>query len=247
MKKQYLIIFSLVTFTAVAFILIFNSVTGENNNANVPTSTLVINQNKSMFEENFSNKNGFEGIVEIIEKRPYDTLMYVLIVKGNFVKLNKIREGVASDESMIFNLENNTITALQQNRKMYTVVPVKLFQNISDDSVKLIKTKNTKEISGLKCTQWRIKNFKDNTEITYWVAGKEFYFYNQLLKLWNKTDKCYKYFLSFPETTGSLPLQQVERTLLRDIKSSVFVNKVSYKQIDPKEFEIPNDYTLISN
>lgn len=247
MKRRYYIILSLLTLTSVIIVLVYNSVTGENKETLISAPVLEFKTDQSIFTEDYTNKAGFEGIIEVIEKKPYDTSSYLLTVKNNFVKFNKVINGQNAEECLIFNLENNTITALHRNKKMYLYLPVKPFQSASEDSVKIIKTNNTKFISGLKCTQCRVKNYTENTEITYWIAGNDFYFYNRFLKLWNKTEKCYKYFLSIPDTQGSLPVQQDERTLLRDMKSSVMVNKIQHKVINQAEFVIPADYTLTTN
>lgn len=112
---------------------------------------------------------------------------------------------------------------------------------------KIIKTNNVKNILGYKCTQWRVRNDVKNTEITFWVTGKKFNFYQRFLKLWNKTDNCYQYFLNIPEVEGYIPVQQIERTLLRDVKSSILVNKISDQKIDTTLFNIPKDYSLFAN
>ena len=247
MKRSYYIILSLLTLTTVTIVLVYNSVTGENKKTEISTPVIEFKTDQSIFTKEYNDKNGFEGIVEVIEKRPYDTATYHLTVKNQFVKLNKIKNGQSTDECLIFNLKESSIVALHHNKKMYLDIPVKPFQNVSEDSVKIIRTNNTKIISGLKCTQCRIKNYSENTEITYWVAGNDFYFYNRFLKLWNKTDKCYKYFLSLPDSGGSIPLQQVERTLLRDIKSTVMIHKIQPQVISSSEFEIPSDYILTNN
>ncbi len=248
MKRRNFLYLAILGSLITIVILVYNSVIGETHKSElISHENQQFNKDQSIFTENPENQKGFEGKIEIIEKKPFDTSSYTLFVSDNLVRLDKIEKNEKMKESLIFDLDKNTILALQHERKMYMNIPVKSFLSAVDDSVKIVKTNNTKIISGFKCTQWRIKNVNENTEITYWVTGNNFYFYNRFLKLWNKTDKCYKYFLSIPETAGNFPIQQVERTLLRDIKSSVVISKLSFQPVIKSEFEIPGGYTLFSN
>jgi hypothetical protein len=248
MKARNYIYLTVLASLITIVILVYNTVIGENNEHVFPTAeNPKFDRNQSIFIEDSNDKKSFAGEIELIEKKPFDTCSYILRVSENLVRLDKNEKNNEQKETLIFDLENNTILALHHERKKFMNIPVKTFLNANDDSVRIIKTNNTKNISGFKCVQWRLKNISQNTEITYWVAGNNFDFYRRFLNLWNKTDKCYQYFLSIPETGGNFPIQQIERTLLRDIKSSVLISKVTFKPVDKSEFAIPEGYTLFSN
>lgn len=200
----------------------------------------------SISENNLKTKS-FEGKIELIEKKQFDTVTYILTVRKNLIRLDELKPNKKIDNSLLFNLIDNSVFALQHDKKMYINVPARTFQASSSDKIKVLKTNNTKNISGLKCYQWRVKNTSENTEITYWVSGNQYDFYNKFLKLWNKTDKCYQYYLTIPEATGTLPLQQVERTLLRDIRTTITINKIIPQKVDSNFLLIPKNYSLFTN
>jgi hypothetical protein len=197
--------------------------------------------------EDLTKFSNFEGTIEIIEKKPFDTLEYTLTIRKNLIKLDKIEEKVQNQQSLLFNLEDNSITAIHHDKKMFINVPVQAYQPIKNENLKVIKTQNFKIISGFKCYQWRVKNINENTEITYWVAGNGFGFYNKFLKLWNKTDKCHQYFLTIPEASGNIPIQQIERTLLRDVKSTIIIHKIIPHKIDSMSLTVPASYHLFTS
>ncbi|MBI5540037.1 MAG: DUF4412 domain-containing protein [Bacteroidia bacterium] len=193
------------------------------------------------------DSKSFEGIIELLERSSFDTVSYQLTIKQNSVKLDKNIKNGKPEESLLFDLEKETITALHHYKKMYCNIPVNNYNKVSTNEYKIIKSNNTKIISGFNCQQWRVKNHTENTEITFWVTGKKYYFYQKFVQLWNKTDNCYQYFLTIPDANGFMPIQQIERTLLRDIKSSITVSKIINQTIDNSNFEIPKTYMLYSN
>jgi hypothetical protein len=240
-------------FVALAFISIifpiYTNVSGINPtkkaSSGFPLNNLTIADDALL--ENTLKTNSFEGKIELIEKKQFDTITYILTIKKNFIRLDELKQNKKIDKSLLFNLVNNTIFALQHDKKMYIDLPVHVFQSSQSNKVKVLKTTNSKLISGLKCFQWRVKNIPDNTEITYWVSGNQFGFYDKFLKLWNKTDKCYQYFLSIPEINGTIPVQQVERTLLRDIRATITINKITPQAVDTNLLTIPRNYKLFIN
>lgn len=201
---------------------------------------------ESIFSTVYNNSSEFEGVVELIQKNLYDTVSYKLYVYKNKVKLDKnVGQGKA-EESLIFDLKNEVITALNHEKKLYYNLPKKLYNSNIGKEYKIIKTSNVKNILGYKCIQWRVRNDVKNTEITFWVTGKKYNFYQRFLKLWNKTDNCFQYFLNIPEVEGYMPVQQVERTLLRDVKTTILINKISDQKVDTLLFNIPKDYSLFT-
>jgi hypothetical protein len=104
------------------------------------------------------------------------------------------------------------------------------------------KTKLTKEIAGVKCTQWRIKSADDKTEITYWIAKGGYDFFIPLIKTLNRKDKLSYYFLNIPENEGVFPFEAEERSLTRDLRSMLKVDNITKQKLDNKIFTIPADY-----
>jgi hypothetical protein len=248
MKPRIYIIVAISAITVLFAFVLLTNVSGFNKEVKEILKTETkFDTKKSIFLNSESNTESFEGIIELMEKQSFDTVSFRLTIKKNIVRLDKQLINGQPDESIIFDLEKESITALHHNKKMYCNIPVAVYnKNISSD-YQIIKTNTTKIISGFTCSQWRVKNSVKNTEITFWVTGKKFDFYQKFIQLWNKTDNCYQYFLTIPEANGYLPIQQIERTLLRDIKYSIIVNKIVEKRIDNSQFDIPKTYTLYSN
>ncbi|MDH3382340.1 MAG: DUF4412 domain-containing protein [Flavobacteriaceae bacterium] len=192
-----------------------------------------------------NSSNSFEGSIKFVQKTLNDTNYYTYHIQGNRVKLDvheNCNNCTGLETSMIFDLEKKTIKALNPSRKMYINVPPKPYIEPSSKSFKIIKSNNNKKIMGYKCYQWRVKNVEDNTEISYWVAEDNFMFYEELLHLWNRSEKHAVYFLQIPDIDGYLYMLSVERTTLRDKKMSLEVVEIVKKPIDKSIFEIPANY-----
>ncbi len=242
--------FILITLSAITIFTVFfflNKVVGKNPKKIESTRTIInFAPNESIFYNDNKTSPEFEGILELIQKNLYDTISYRLYVKKNIVKLDKSNKKFKVEESLLFDLKNETITALNHSKKLYYNLPKLPYNSGSMSNYRIIKTNNTKNIIGYKCAQWRVRNDAKNTEITFWVTGKKYNFYQRFLKLWNKTENCYQFFLNIPEVEGYIPIQQVERTLLRDVKSTITITKIAEQKVDSTLFNVPKDYSLFT-
>ncbi len=188
----------------------------------------------------FTNK--FSGIVQLIEKNLFDTVTYKLYVDNKFVRVDKFLKN-SNYESLIINLEKKEITILNHNKQLYSTIKVDEEKMEYDSSIKIIKTENERTILERNCKQWRVKNLKENTEITYWVDCSDYGYYYYLIKIWNATAKTHKYFQIIPNSFGCMPLEIVERNLLRDVKSTINITTLEFSSIDQSLFNIPTNYS----
>jgi len=201
-------------------------------------------------EQNSNNKNitnqEFEGVITFEQQTFVDTLKYTYYVKGDLVKLvvnEDCSSCVTGDEAMIFDIKNKTITALKPSVHMYKDIPIKPYvEKRNNDFIITQNPRNYKKINGYKCIQWRVKNIKENTEISYWVVDANFDFFVDFLKLWNRTEKQSRYYLQIPNSTGYFPMMSVERTTLREKRMQLQVKSVEARELDNSVFEIPPDY-----
>ncbi|MFH2142154.1 MAG: DUF4412 domain-containing protein [Bacteroidota bacterium] len=195
--------------------------------------------------QNTSPTNNFEGSIKFQQITLNDTNYYTYHIKNNKIRLD-VHENCANckdvENSMLFDINKKTITALNPSRKLYINVPPKPYNEAQDENYKIIKSTNCKKIHGYKCSQWRVKNVADNTEIAYWVAEDNFTFFDDFLRLWNRSEKHASYFLQIPETEGFFPLLSVERTTLREQKMRLEVIEINKQTLDKAIFEIPKDY-----
>jgi hypothetical protein len=202
--------------------------------------------NDQIIKSKVVSNNNFEGIIKFVQLTFSDTLDYTYYVKGDYVKLvinENCNECETEDEAMIFNLKDKTITALKPSLHMYKNIPIKPYvEKKVDDFIITQNPRNFKKINGYKCIQWRVKNKKEKTEISYWVAKDNFYFFDDYLKLWNRAEKHSRYYLQIPNVNGYFPMVSVERTTLREKRMQLDVISIEEKKLDSSIFEIPLDY-----
>jgi len=194
--------------------------------------------------DNVKNKK-FEGKIHFVQEALDDTLYYTYYVKDDVVRLDVMDDCKgckSSDNYMLFDLKNNSITAIKPSRKMFINVPPKPYVDNKDENFQVIKSKNNKKIQGYKCYQWRVKNKLQNTEVSYWVAQDNFNFFEDFLRLWNRSEKHAVYFLQIPESNGYFPMLSEERTTLREQKMTLRVLDISKQILDPSLFVIPKEY-----
>jgi hypothetical protein len=147
---------------------------------------------------------------------------------------------------MIINLDKDEIFVLSPEKKLYRQLEISKELSKEQEGFVILKTENSRTVNGYECYQWRVKNTERNMEVAYWVWQNNFYFFQELVHLLNRTDQTYEFFDKIPETQGFFPLLTVERTLLRREKSRASVVNISSKKIDDSLFKIPVDFELIS-
>lgn len=194
--------------------------------------------------------DSFEGSIYFVQETLSDTSYYTYHVKGNMVRMDihsQCENCIEDENSLIFDLKSGTITAVHPKRKLYMNIAVKPYIESENDDYKINRTRNNKKIHGYKCYQWRVKNKVENTEIAYWVAEDNFFFFDDFLKLWNRSEKHAIYYLKIPETEGFMPMLSVERTTLRDQKMRLEVLKINEAKLNNEMFRIPDDYKPYDN
>jgi hypothetical protein len=113
------------------------------------------------------------------------------------------------------------------------------------NNLQVRKTGNHKDINGVTCYQWRVKDLQRNTEIAYWVMEERFDFFESLLQLLNRTEYSFALFKDIPGSQGYFPMLTEERTLLRKDKLRIAVVDISEKNLSKNLFEIPSDYKSV--
>ncbi len=230
----------------IIFIVSCNQLTGDNKVAEIdsaPKPQLSGLTLRTDVPPSFTNE--FSGIINFVEKSIFDTASYNMYISKHNVRLDKIRNNNIL-ETTIINLLNKDMVALNHVKKLYSKFNVNNVQPEYNEQIKIIKTNNEKSILGIKCKQWRVKNEKENTEVTYWVDSSNYGFYYYFIKLWNPTYKPNRYFQLIPFSFNCIPLEIVERNLLREIKTNIVITNLERKTLDSTLFIIPKNYTLFS-
>lgn len=185
---------------------------------------------------------GFEGSLQVVKTSRYDTTFVLYHVKQNKVRIEEFSNNAQILSSFIVDLEKNIVFAIDPVNKLFRQISNMPRGSSSSHNVEIIKTENYKYINGYKCNQWRVKNRSRNTEIAYWVAKDDFYFFDKMLKLTHSMGKTNTYFLFIPGSQGYLPMLAVERTVLRDEKSRFEIKRIEREILDNSLFLIPDNY-----
>ncbi len=194
----------------------------------------------------YAQADKFEGEIVFVKISLNDTSYFSYKIKDNKVRVEELNNKLETKNYMIVDVDAPLIYAVNPSRKLYTNMPIHPwdFDNAPQSNYQVIKTDNYKYLKGYKCNQWRVRNKKEDTEIAYWVANDNFYFFKKLLRLINVADKSSDYYLRIPETDGIFPLLSVERSILRAWKSKLEVINIKQKDMETALFEIPQDYKL---
>ncbi len=187
----------------------------------------------------------FEGEIVFTKETLKDTTYYSYKIKDNMVRFEELNNNQELVSYIIADLSKKNIFTINPRRKLYIDMPVYPWKSETDTiNYKIIKTENYKSIKGLKCYQWRVQNKKENTEIAFWVAPDHYNFYTEFLKMVNQSDKISQYYLNVSENTGYLPLESVERSMLREWRMCLNVVKIQKKTLPAVLFEIPAGYKI---
>ncbi len=192
-----------------------------------------------------TNVESFEGSIEMIQESYYDTSYFTYFVKKENVRIDKFDNNHTLTQSLLINLEKEQIYILNPSKKLYTKSNINSKPNPDSENFTILKTENSRMVGEYVCYQWRVKNKERNTEVSYWVSQNNFYFFEELVRLINNTDKTYEFFEKIPETQGFFPMLCVERTLLRKEKYRLYVINISPKTISDNIFKIPSDFELV--
>ncbi len=186
--------------------------------------------------------DGFEGSLQIIKTSYYDTTYIIYHIKDNKIRVEEYSSDTRLLNSYLIDIDKNIIYALDPENKLYKQIITKPFVLTENSDIEIIKSENFIYLNGYQCNQWRVRNKLRNTEIAYWVAKDDFFFYDKLLRLINYTDKTEHYFLFIPGIDGFMPMMAIERTVLRDEKSRYEVKRIEREVLDNSLFTIPVNY-----
>jgi hypothetical protein len=189
--------------------------------------------------------SGFEGKITIIKESCFDTTYFTYYVSANKIRIDEYNSSKLLINSYLINTINEEVFAVNTDMKLYTKLQKRSCTESSNDDYTINKTTNYKEINGVKCYQWRVKNREKNTEIAYWVNKNDFTFFDKMVKILNNTNCSWEFYNHIPKSTGCLPMLSVERNLVRDEKNRTQVLQISRKPIESSVFIIPSDYKLL--
>jgi len=185
----------------------------------------------------------FSGNIEFKYATQKDTTFNIYMVKNKMVRLDQYGKKGNVEGSFLFDLAGNEVKFLNPKRKLWGLQKSETPQVIRGTCV--VTKGGSKTISGLKCTEYTVKNTEENTTITYWIAEGKYPFFAPLVKLWNRKDKQSIYFgqiKGLPE--GSMPMLSEERQLADNkLLTRLEVTKFVNTPPGDENFRIPEGYT----
>ena len=192
-----------------------------------------------------ANIRSFEGNINFVRESVFDTTYITILVKGHLVRIDETDRYQRLVSSQIIDLKEDKVIALSHNQKLYAQIAVTPQRAMGKNNLQVRKTGNHKDINGVTCYQWRVKDLQRNTEIAYWVMEERFDFFESLLQLLNRTEYSFALFKDIPGSQGYFPMLTEERTLLRKDKLRIAVVDISEKNLSKNLFEIPSDYKSV--
>lgn len=187
----------------------------------------------------------FQGSVYFTRSNMMEVTKYAYHVKDNMVRIDEMVEG--SDNlvaTLLVNLETEDMIALSHERNLYMERPHKNNELKAEGVV--VKEGNLKRsIHDMNCTQYRIRNDKENRVMMFWVAEGEYSFFPRLLKVLKRKDPFATYYMAMDDIDNKLPLMAEEFTLLREKKGFMQVDKLERKELPVSMFEIPEGYEKV--
>lgn len=190
----------------------------------------------------------FEGEVDYVKTSYSDTLYYVYTIKDDYIRIDEYDKYKRATSSYIVNLQDQSVMVIHPGKRLYTTLEKFPVQKDSAQNMEVVYTGNYKYINGYKCSQWRVKNYDENTEITYWMAGDNFNFYAPMSQLAMSFDHHFLFYHALPERTmqGLMPMMIEDKTLLRSHKSTSRVIGIRSHPVDPSVFSL-SEYQRFEN
>lgn len=184
----------------------------------------------------------FEGTIRLKQSSKYNTYYYEYFIKDNLVRVDKSSKDGQELGSYIIDLEKLAVFAINHQKHLYVRhTPIDL--RLSADDVEIIKSENSKMINGYICYQWRVRNRSTNTEYAFWVTNEvPTYSYDLLGNLLQDIDKAHYYYSLIPNKENFMPLEAVERNLVRKERFRSEVIEIDPQTLSESLFSIPDNY-----
>jgi hypothetical protein len=189
----------------------------------------------------------FEGNLTIIKETFYDTTYFNFSIQKNMVRIDQKNTQKQVIQSIIINLDNEKITVLSPNYKLFTYIQSNYRNQDNLSNLSILPTQGYKIINGYKCYLWRVRDENLNSEISYWVYSSQYDFFQKVIRILNGTEDYSDLFYSYAQIENSrgIPILSVERTLVREEKSKITITNLSNRKVNPNIFVVPKDYKFM--
>src|SRR5688572_25618971 len=122
----------------------------------------------ALFGALVGNAQNFSGKIEFRYGTQKDTSTNIYQVKDQLIRLDQFkRKTRAVEGSFLIDLEKNEIKFMSPGRKVWGIQKIETPSPIKGQCV--VTKGGVKTIAGARCTEYAVKNFIENTIITYWI------------------------------------------------------------------------------
>lgn len=182
----------------------------------------------------------FEGDVSYVKTTFSDTIYYVYTIKDDCVRIDEYNKYKRPTRAYIINLLDKSVMVINPNKKLYTQLETFPVKDEFIQNMEVVHTGNYKYINGYKCSQWRVKNFEENTEISYWMAGDNFNFYTPMSQVAMSIEDHFLFYKALPQSKmqGVMPMLIENKTLLRAPKSTFTIMAINSHPVDASIFNL---------
>lgn len=199
----------------------------------------------TIFVPKTSNARGFEGGIHFVRESVFDTLFVSVFVKDSMVRVEENDRSNGFSRTYLVNLNSEEVYAISYNKRQYLKIREGK-KPAGFERISARKTGNNKEINGMICHQWRVKDTNRNTEVAYWMYEGDFEFFAKLLRLIRPTEHSLAIYSSIPEVDGCVPMLTEERTLLRKEKLKLRVVNIDRSEQPSSLFVIPPHFQPVT-
>lgn len=175
----------------------------------------------------------FEGSFDMVKISLSDTTRYTYTIKQHMLRVDEYNSYNELKQYFIVNAQDSSLLIISPYQKQYIQLHINSAQLSDNNAFELINTGVYKYINGVKCVQWRVRNNRNNTETSYWLAtdsletfksvAENFYHIEKLFNSYNFLISEIAYF-GFP--------------MLIECKTLLRVNKIKYMSSNIKSFEV---------
>lgn len=188
---------------------------------------------------------GFNGTIEFKYATQKDTTTNLYSVKDKKIRLDQFsKRDKGIEGSFLFDLVAKEVKFLNPKRKLWGYQRSETPQVVRGECA-VTKTGSVKTIAGVKCNEYVVRNFAENTVVTYWISEGKYDFFTPLVKLWNRKDKQSVYFLQIKDLPeGAMPFLSEEKQM-SDGKLLTRLEVVKFNTTAPAEgsLDVPAGYS----
>lgn len=179
----------------------------------------------------------FEGIISFEQKTAKDTLLCNIYVKEPLVKYEEVFTNGSIKRYIVADLTKGESATVYPSQNL---VEHKKLPKIPNNSVFTIEKKNnTKNIKGIICQQWIVKNDTQQDMMLFYVYKGKYSFYHKMAPILVHFSDMFHYFSAIKNNQGYMPMgiKKTDR-LWKNLKELKLL-AINEQTIPSNNFDVP--------